>query len=125
MKDSELIDLAKSLVNPMPLARSDMDAATVGSAILSDSGKVFTGVCIHVSCGIGFCAEHAAVAEMIKGGETKINTIVAAKESEILTPCGRCRELFVQVNKENLNTRVLINESESKTVNELLPNHWL
>ncbi len=41
------------------------------------TGVVHVGVCIEVECGIGFCAEHAAVASMITHGESHICTIVA------------------------------------------------
>ena len=63
---TDLIALATPLLGELPLGRADMSAATVACAIRSTSGRTYTGVCIHVSCGIGFCAEHAAVAEMIK-----------------------------------------------------------
>jgi cytidine deaminase len=38
---------------------------------------VYTGVCLHLSGGIGFCAEHAAVTEMLKFKETEIAAVVA------------------------------------------------
>src|SRR5688500_18559265 len=72
-----LIDLARPLLGEIALGRSDMSAATVACAIRSASGRTYTGVCVHLSCGIGFCAEHAAVAGMIKGRETQIESIVA------------------------------------------------
>lgn len=109
----------------MVLSRPDMDAGTVGSAILSATGKTYTGVCISVSCGIGFCAEHAAAAEMIKGGETTIQTIVAVAERGIVSPCGRCRELLVQIDKRNLDCRVILGEDEAVPLRALLPRHWL
>jgi len=61
----------------------------VGAALITDRGNVYTGINISLYCGIGFCAEHSAVAEMIKNGETKIRTIVAATaEGNVLPPCG-------------------------------------
>src|SRR5215472_11500242 len=50
----------------------------VGAALVTDQGNVYTGINITLNCGIGFCAEHSAIAEMIKNGETKIRKIVAA-----------------------------------------------
>jgi cytidine deaminase len=125
MTDQELIDIARALVKPRVLSRPDMDAATVGSAILSKGGNVYTGICVSVQCGIGFCAEHAAVAEMIKGGETAIDTIVAAGRRGILPPCGRCRELLVQVDSTNLDCRVLLPGGDAVPLRDLLPRHWL
>ena len=37
----------------------------VGAALVTDQGNVYTGINISLICGIGFCAEHSAVAEMI------------------------------------------------------------
>lgn len=125
MTDSELIDTARTLVRPIQLSHHGMDAATVGSAILSKQGNLFTGVSLQLSCGIGFCAEHAAVAEMLKAGETAIATIVACNETDVLPPCGRCRELLVQVDRVNFDCRVLLGDETVAPLSELLPHHWL
>jgi len=117
--------MASSLVRPMTLSRPDMDAGTVGCALLSKEGKVYTGVCFHVSCGIGICAEHAAIAEMLKAGEKEIQMIVAASSEGILPPCGRCRELIVQLDEGNWETKVILGDDAFKTMRELLPDHWL
>ena len=125
MTDAKLIQTARRLVRPFALARPDFSAATVGCALLSRQGNVYTGVCFDVACGIGFCAEHAAVAEMLKHGETAIATIVASHESAVLSPCGRCRELLVQVDTANFDTRVLLSADKAVPLRELLPRHWM
>ena len=122
---TELISMAKALVKPMQLSRDDLDACTVGCAIKSVSGRIYTGICIHLSCGIGFCAEHAAMAEMIKCGETEIDTIVAANKSEVLSPCGRCREMMVQINNANFNANVVLKHDRVVKLRDLLPEHWM
>ncbi len=38
----------------------------VGAAIMTDTGNIYTGVAITCTCQIGFCAEHSAIAEMLK-----------------------------------------------------------
>jgi len=80
-------------------------------------------LCIDVSSGIGFCAEHSAVAAMITGGESEITAIVAVwGEDTILPPCGRCRELLNQVHENNLdNTDVIIQTNRAVKLRELLP----
>jgi cytidine deaminase len=120
-----LIDLARLLLGEIRLGRSDMSAATVAAAIRSKSGRTYTGVCMHLSCGIGFCAEHAAVAEMIKGRETEIEAIVAVCDAGVLAPCGRCRELLVQVNPRNFNALVGLPGGRVVPLRELLPDHWI
>ena len=97
----------------------------VGAALITDRGNVYTGINISLYCGIGFCAEHSAVAEMIKNGETKIRTIVAATaEGNMLPPCGRCREMIYQVDESNLDTVVIIGNRDKKLLRELLPHNW-
>jgi cytidine deaminase len=120
-----LIDLARPLLGEIALGRADMSAATVACAIRSASGRVYTGVCVHLSCGIGFCAEHAAVAEMIKGRETQIESIVAVCDDGVLAPCGRCRELMVQVDPRNFDASIGLPGGRVVRLRELLPDHWM
>jgi cytidine deaminase len=124
-KVQRLIDIARPLLGELPLSRPDMTAATVAAAILTTSGQVYTGVCLHVSCGIGFCAEHAAVAEMVKGRETQIDLLVAVCEEGVLAPCGRCRELMVQVDPRNFDAQIALPEGQIAALHELLPKHWM
>lgn len=123
--DRELVSAARPLVTNMILSEDDRSAATVASAIRSSSGGIYTGVCVHLSCGIGFCAEHAAVAEMIKHGETQVDTIVAVTDEDIYEPCGRCRELLAQIDSRNKSARVILKEDLVVTLAELLPHHYL
>lgn len=52
---------------------------------------------------MGFCAEHSAVAEMLKNGESVIQAVVAVdNDGNAVPPCGRCRELMSQLSKQNL-----------------------
>ncbi len=121
----ELVDAARPLVRNLTLGRPDHDAASVAAAIRSSTGAIYTGVCIHLSCGLGFCAEHAAAAEMIKAGETQIEMIVAVADDRILSPCGRCREFLAQIDPRNANAVVVLGEDHSVRLSELLPYHWI
>ena len=103
----------------------ECSSGSVGAALLTKDGNVYTGVCIDCGCGIGFCAEHSAIAEMLKHRESEIEMLVAVNlNKEIAPPCGRCRELIYQVNKANANTRIVLNQDETITLRELLPLHW-
>lgn len=42
--------------------------------------------------GPGWCAEVAAIAQMLTRRQTQIDTVVALTKGRILPPCGRCRE---------------------------------
>ena len=60
----ELYARARAVINPRKLSEY-ADAGGVGAAILTQSGTVYTGVCIDTACSMGFCAEHAAAAAMV------------------------------------------------------------
>jgi cytidine deaminase len=105
--------------------RDGFSAGSVGAALLTARGNVYTGICIELACGLGFCAEVAAVAEMLKHRETEIAAIVAVSDRGILPPCGRCRETIVQVDARNLECRVILAPDRDAILRELLPTHWL
>jgi cytidine deaminase len=122
--DQALIAAARAVLNPRQLS-TKVEAGSVAAALRTASGAIHTGVCIDAACGIGFCAEAAAVAAMITAGESRILDIVAVHhDGSILQPCGRCRELVVQVDDGNADTRVILPQGV-KPMRDLLPDHWL
>jgi cytidine deaminase len=76
--------------------------------------------------GIGFCAEHSAVAALVTAGESRVAKIVAVwGEDTILPPCGRCRELLYELDPYNYeNTDVVLGESQVVKLKELLPHPY-
>ena len=124
MTPEELINTARELVGEYQLSNADFLAASVASALVTTQGNVYTGINIDVACGIGFCAEHSAISEMLKHRETEIEMIVATRSSTIIPPCGRCRELMYQVDVKNLNTKVYVSEDQWMTLDKLLPMRW-
>ena len=124
MTFEELYQQAKSVLNPRTLSR-DADAGGVGAALLSESGKVYLGVCIDTACSIGFCAEHAAAAQMVTAGENRVLMMIAVgSQGNIMPPCGRCREFISQLHDDNLNAQVMVAEGVAVTLRELLPFDW-
>lgn len=122
---TELIQLANTLVGEFPLSAEGLNAGSVAAALKTKKGSIYTGICLDLSCGIGFCAEHAAIAEMLKARETEIAMIVAVSADGILPPCGRCREMMAQVNRQNLNTQIILPSQRIRPLHELLPEYWL
>lgn len=126
--NEELIDRAVSVLNPKMVG--DRLFGDVGSALITDDGNLYHGVCIDTGSGTGFCAEHSAIAAMVTAGEYKIRKIVAVWKDDngttyVLPPCGRCREFIRQVNEDNLNTDVVLGKDEVSKLKELLPrNEW-
>lgn len=121
---NDLYTIARNTIKPMKLKKNG-ETGHVACALETASGAVFTGICIDVPCSIGLCAEQAAIAEMLKHGETQIRKIVAVYEDgSILPPCGRCRELISQVDARNGEAVVLVGKGREVTLNELLPERW-
>jgi cytidine deaminase len=123
MTNEELIERAKSVVNPTKVG--DGHIGDVGCALVTDRGNVYLGVCIDVGSGIGFCAEHSAIAAMVTAGEYRIKKIVAVwqdgEDTYILSPCGRCREFIRQVDEGNVETDVILDHDRVVQLIELLP----
>ena len=125
MTNDELIQKAQAVVNPRKIAHG-CTVGDVGCALLTDKGNLHLGVCIDAVAGIGFCAEHSAIASMITHGEQSIRRIVAvSSDGTILPPCGRCREFMRQVDGSNMDqTEVVIGRDKVVTLRDLLPHPW-
>lgn len=122
---AELTQIAYSVVGEFDLSAPGLSAGSVAAALRTAQGHTYTGICLDLSCGIGFCAEHSAMAEMLKARETRIEMVVAVGRTRILSPCGRCREMMAQVDQGNLATQVVMPGGRVVTLRELLPDHWM
>jgi cytidine deaminase len=71
----------------------------VGAAILSKSGKVYTGCNIeNSSFGLTICAERTAIFKAISEGERQFTAIaVATDERKFIPPCGACRQVIMDL----------------------------
>lgn len=125
MSHEDLIARARTVLRPRVLW-GDNNAGDVACALESDSGAVYLGVCIDVSSGMGFCAEHAAIAAMVTAGESRIRRIVAVwGEDTVLPPCGRCREFMYQIDRGNYkNALVVLGRDRSEPLSALLPHPY-
>lgn len=124
MEFDELYQEAKSVLNPRRLSQ-EAEAGGVGAALLTESHKVYTGVCIDTSSSMGFCAEHAAAAAMVTAGENRVLKMIAVNwDGKILPPCGRCREFISQLHPDNPDAEVMVAKGKVVTLRELLPFDW-
>jgi len=126
ISNQQLIEKAQSVTRERKLGEHTV--GQVGAALLTDTGNIYLGVCMDISSGIGFCAEHSAIAAMVTAGESRIEKVVAvwlneAGETFILSPCGRCREFMWQINHDNINTQVILDADKVLSLAELLPYH--
>lgn len=95
----------------------------VGAALLTSTGKVFTGVNIeNAAYPATICAERVAVFKAVSEGETSF-VAIAVVTLNGGSPCGSCRQVLAEF---GLETRVLIANAEGRlmqdmTVADLLP----
>lgn len=104
-----------------------MEVGSVGAAILTDKGNIYTGICIDTASGMGMCAERNAIANMLTNGENKITKVVAVmSDGSTGTPCGVCREFMMQMGKDSKNIEILLSLEPLKTVKlgVQLPDWW-
>ena len=93
----EMFQAAKAVQNGRQIS-DYVDAGGVAAAILSSSGKIYTGVCVDTCSTLGICAERNAIFNMITNGEQEIKKVLAIMpDGKVGAPCGACRELMVQL----------------------------
>lgn len=101
----------------------------VSAAILSGSGKIYTGVCIDTCSTLGICAERNAIFNMITNGEQEIKKVVAIlPDGSSGAPCGACRELMVQLMPEKYKSIEIMMDYKKErimTLGELTPEWWI
>jgi cytidine deaminase len=121
MTFEQLKEMALEKVNPRQLTEY-CHVGLVSSALLTEKGHVYVGVNIDASSGMGFCAEHSAIAQMIANGESGIQKIVAVSVGgKVYPPCGRCREFMYRINYDNLDTEILVDDNKVVKLSEILP----
>lgn len=95
----------------------------VGSALITDTGKIYTGCNIEsASYTPTICAERTAISKAVSEGELNIVAIAVTGDSEWTYPCGVCRQVMREFGKDML-VIVVKSEDEYKeySLNELLP----
>ena len=126
MTDKELADIA---VKAMDNAYVPYSKYRVGAALLTESGKVYTGCNIEIaSYSPTVCAERTAIFKAVSEGERNFSAIAVAggKNRKIegeFTPCGVCRQVMAEFCRPDFKV-IIVSEngqySEYKLA-ELLP----
>lgn len=119
---------AKGVQNGRQISKY-VDAGGVAAAILSSSGKIYTGVCVDTCSTLGICAERNAIFHMLTCGEHEIRRVLAIMpDGHTGAPCGACRELMVQLMPENYQKiEIMLDYETGRTVTlgELTPEWWI
>lgn len=96
----------------------------VGAALLTKSGRVFTGCNVeNLSFGLTICAERNALFAAVAAGERKFARIgVVADSVTPVTPCGACRQVLAEFGLElEVCSGNLEGAEYRSTLRELLP----
>jgi len=120
--NKELVKLAQEIKEN---AYAPYSGFRVGAALLTGSGRVFTGVNIeNASFGATNCAERTAIFKAVSEGEKSIRTIAIASDSDdFVFPCGICRQVIAEFCDRD--TKIICSRKDGEykiyTVKELLP----
>lgn len=100
----------------------------VGAALLTKSGKVYTGCNIeNAAYPVTLCAERVAIFTAIADGETEFAELaVVADTDRPVPPCGSCRQVMSEFFKPETTIHLtnLHNRLKTVTMEELLPNSF-
>lgn len=124
----EMYEAAKSVLSPRKIS-DYIDAGGVAAALLSSSGKIYTGVCVDTCSTLGICAERNALFHMLTCGEQEITKVFALMgDGKTGAPCGACREFMVQLMPQTYkNVEIMLDYEAEKivTLGELTPEWWI
>lgn len=124
----ELYQAAKAVQNERRIS-DYIDAGGVAAAILSVSGKIYTGVCIDTCSTLGICAERNAIFNMITNGENEITKVLAIMpDGKTGAPCGACREFMVQLMPNKYKEIEIMLDYENEKIvklEQLTPEWWI
>lgn len=120
MTDKELYRIANDVKEN---AYAPYSGFRVGAALLTRSGKVYTGVNVeNASYGATLCAERGAVAKAVSEGEQEFRALAVASSAGEAMPCGICRQVLMEFEPE---LRVITGKDEehleSYSLQKLLP----
>ena len=124
MDKNELIDAAKAA---RELAYAPYSGFKVGAALLTESGKIYTGCNVEsASLGLSMCAERVAIFKAVSEGAGPLKAIaIVCSDPEKCTPCGACRQLISEFGP---NADLIIEKGEGEIevskIQDILPDYF-
>lgn len=115
--------LYRAAVAAMKYSYAPFSKFTVGAALLTKDGKVFTGVNVeNSSYGATICAERTAFVKAVSEGYRGFDSIAIVCNEGAAWPCGICRQFMYEFGPD---LKVITGDSEEElkmmTLQELLP----
>ncbi len=116
MNNRELLDMA---IEASGKAYAPYSKVTVGAALVTASGAVYTGVNIeNASYGATNCAERTAVFKAVADGHKEIKKIaVTSNLKQFIMPCGICRQVLVEFGRPDM--EIIIGDKDDYVVYSL------
>jgi cytidine deaminase len=121
MTDEQLLSQARDV---KARAYAPYSGFSVGAALLSRDGRVFTAVNVeNASIGLSVCAERNAIAKAVSEGALEFETLAIATDSpEPTMPCGVCRQVLWEFAQD---LRIVVGGADGSfvtpTIAELFP----
>lgn len=96
-------ELVRTALTARALAYTPYSHFSVGAALLTQAGKIYTGCNIdNASYGLTNCAERTAFFKAVSNGERKFSTIVivggkaGSPVTALCPPCGACLQVMME-----------------------------
>jgi cytidine deaminase len=124
MTDKQLVEAAKKALETAYVPYSKF---RVGAAILTKSGKVYTGCNVEIaSFGATNCAERTGIFKAVsEEGKIEIVKIaIASDDEDYIYPCGICRQVMAEFADDDMQLICSKKNGEYKTIRfgDILPN---
>jgi cytidine deaminase len=112
--------LTERAVEAMRLAYAPYSHFPVGAAAVADDGRVVVGCNVeNAAYGVTLCAECGLVSQLhLTGGGRLTHFVCVNGDSEVIMPCGRCRQLLYENGGADL---LLLTVSGVRTMAQVLP----
>jgi cytidine deaminase len=131
--DPQYKKLLDSAETAMSNSYSPYHKFMVGSALLSEDGKIIVGTNVENAAGTSICAERSAIVSANAQGIKKISAIAiigkghAFDSEDVIAPCGACRQVIYESSRISGKNTVVIMSNTKKdriilsTIEDLLP----
>ena len=112
--------LKKEAINASKKAYAPYSNFPVGAAGLVSDGRIVSGCNIeNASYGLTLCAECSMISNLLMSGGGRLNAVVCVDgKGELLSPCGRCRQLLFEHGGNELQ---LLTPSGPQNMSVILP----
>ena len=112
-------DLIKKAIEARERAYAPYSKYKVGAAVLTESGKIFTGANVeNSSYGLTMCAERTAIFNAVSRGFKNFTAVAAVAERKNLSGiCGACRQVIYEFGNDI--DVIVANENGEYRVNKI------